>query len=245
MFVIFHSHSLSSIHIYIHSPSTLFVSAVNLAKEVVGNSGCWQTGREGFTYQGTPPLSLWVHPSICVIVKLVLLLLNLRCCWIHIVVVESMLLLLNPCHHCQIHTMVVKSALLLLNPCYGCCGQIHIIQLSLLWHPNLWHCWTCIMVVKSTLLWLNLHRCYQICIIQLSSLWHSNLWFCWTLIMVVKSALLLLNLHHLTFCVEHLVLSSNSCHCCASSGFRCVCWSFVEVGMCWEWVRKIRKKDNG
>ena len=92
MFVIFRSRSLSSVRVHIRSSSTLFVGAINLAKKkVVGNSGCWQTGREGFTYRGT----------------------------LHGYIPQSASLLSDLCH-CRTHIVVVKSASLLSNPHHSC-----------------------------------------------------------------------------------------------------------------------------
>jgi len=90
------------------SSSALFVGAVNLAKEVVGNFHLlWivralVNWRGGVTYRGTSPLSSWVHPSICVIVIGSLSLLNLyrgcRICVVVIVKSASLSLSSNPCH---------------------------------------------------------------------------------------------------------------------------------------------------
>jgi len=119
VFVIFRSCSLSSLRVHIHSSSTLFVGAVNLAKKkVVGNSGRWRTGREGFTYRGTLhgyiSRSASLSSDLChrrtriLVVESASLLSNPRhCCRIRVVVVESASLLSNPCRCCRIHTMVV------------------------------------------------------------------------------------------------------------------------------------------
>ena len=160
--------------IVIHLCSYLFISAVNLAKEEVGNFHLSWIVR-GLLTRVLPPLLMGTSFDL---------------------------------HHCYQISVIVKLVSWLSNPHHSC--------------------WICVMVVvvKSA-----------------SSLWHSNLWHCWTHIVVVESRLLLLNLCHLAFVVEHLALSLNTWHChwthvvaveFTLSGFRCVCWSFVEVGMFWE-----------
>jgi len=132
---------------------------------------------------------------------------------------QSMLSSSNLHHGCQIHLIIIETTSWLSNPC--CCHQ------------------NCIMVVKSMSLSSNLHHGGQSTSSSLNLHHH-----CQIHLIVVETASWLSNPHHHRQIHIIFVESVSSLWSNPSSIFRCVCWSFVEVGVCWEWVRNWSERSG-